>query len=104
MDQMLHNLGNEEYYEEINLIQINELHDWMDVAAGPQNINHEVDLGKSENVTRYKWHSISSEELLKSLENFIENEKKKNANNQWNPAISNPNYLLNFVFSDEHKK
>lgn len=44
MDQMLHNLGNEEYYKEINLVQINELHDWLDVVAGPQNVNHEVGL------------------------------------------------------------
>ncbi|GBP22850.1 hypothetical protein EVAR_17204_1 [Eumeta japonica] len=41
---MLQNLENEEDYEVINTVQIEQLHDWMEVAAGPQNINQEDDL------------------------------------------------------------
>ncbi|GBP52056.1 hypothetical protein EVAR_97526_1 [Eumeta japonica] len=66
---------NEEDYEVINTVQIEQLHDWMEVAAGPQNINQEDDLGRREIDIRYQWHSISSKQLLNSLETFIENEK-----------------------------
>ncbi|GBP93752.1 hypothetical protein EVAR_51321_1 [Eumeta japonica] len=44
---MLQNLENEEDYEVINTVQIEQLHDWMEVAAGPQNINQEDDLARA---------------------------------------------------------
>ncbi|GBP85610.1 hypothetical protein EVAR_67722_1 [Eumeta japonica] len=99
---MLQNLENEEDYEVINTVQIEQLHDWMEVAAGPQNINQEDDLGRREIDIRYQWHSISSKQLLNSLETFIENEKI--ARNQRNPTINNHNYLSNFVFSGEQQE
>ncbi|GBP33258.1 hypothetical protein EVAR_5213_1 [Eumeta japonica] len=45
---------NEEDYEVINTVQIEQLHDWMEVAAGPQNINQEDDLGFFDVITSYK--------------------------------------------------
>lgn len=102
LDHILHNFEEQQDYEEIDNVEIEQKDDWMEVAAGAKNINQEIDLGRREIDIRYNWHSISSKEQLNSLEQFIENEKI--ARNQRSSIISNQNYLTNLGFSDEQKE
>lgn len=45
LDYMLQNMEDEEDFEEIDQ-EVDQPYDWMNVAAGPNNIQQEVDLGR----------------------------------------------------------
>ncbi|KAL1490064.1 hypothetical protein ABEB36_012808 [Hypothenemus hampei] len=103
LDHMLYNLEGEEDFELIDQIETEQPYDWMELAAGPNNIQQEVDLGRREIDITYNWHCISNEQVLNVLQHFINNEKISENNTNQNILNIQCNFS-NITFSSEQQE
>ncbi|GBP04345.1 hypothetical protein EVAR_103816_1 [Eumeta japonica] len=101
LDYMQHNLEYEEDLEFIDEVEIEQPYDWMEIAAGSNNIPQEDDIERREIDITHHWHFISDKKILNGLEDFVDTEKaEENIDNQINMNAQD-NLYSNLTFSNE---